>query len=371
MKILVISTNGLISDGITAWITQIFCHMEKTDFQVWTVAWEGSDRSVCDSVEQAGVSIEILPSRQARPLRYFFHLERFIKQSQFDIVHVCGNSSLLVLELLAAFIGYRKAIRIVHSRNTTCNHRVMHLLLRPIMLRLSDVRLACGEDAGKWLFALRPYTVLPNGKNPSHYKFDLARRNMMRKELRLQSYDIAIGHVGMFNRQKNHKFVIDIFKQCYRMHSNARLFLIGEGALFDEVADYAALCGISDRVRFLGRRDDVPDLLNAMDCMLLPSLFEGLPNVVIEWQYSGLPCVLSDSITRECAITDLISYLSLDDSVEEWANAIDVSVRESTRADDSEKATKALVAAGYDIKESAMLLRRIYLGAMKSDERRC
>lgn len=360
INILVISTNGILKDGITAWLMATFGAMDLEGLSVTTVAFDSVDPGVADDVEAAGVEVVNLPSRQHDLLAYSRALKRLLSSRSFDVVHVCCNSALAAIELVQA---KRSAVgmRIAHSHNTMCSHRVANLLLGPLFQSSLTDRFACGRDAGEWLFGNRPFTVIPNGKDLPAYGFDPQVREDVREELGLAEGEVAIGHVGGFNEQKNHVKLVEVFAKLYRRDSSSRLFLIGEGRLMPEVKEKAGALGIAGAVSFLGRRDDVPRLLNAMDCMAFPSLYEGFPNVVLEWQLNGLPVVMSDTITDECAITQLVSQMALGASPSAWADAVEHAMEGRDRAADSADARRAAKAAGYDIYENAATLRRLYL----------
>ena len=131
--------------------------------------------------------------------------------------------------------------------------------------------------------------------------------------------------------------------------------------MLSEIKDMAKALGVENAVIFLGRRDDVPRLLNAMDCMVFPSLYEGFPNVVLEWQLNGLPVVMSETITDECAITPLVSQVSLNASAAIWADAIEDALKGRNRALDSASGVNSARTAGYDIRDNAAMLRRLYM----------
>lgn len=360
INVLVISTNGILKDGITAWLVATFGAMDLEGLSVTTVAFDGVEPGVAEDVEAAGVEVVTLPSRQYDLWAYSRALKRLLESRRFDVVHVCCSSTLAAIELIQA---RRSAVgmRIAHSHNTMCSHRVANLLLNPLFqLSLTD-RYACGRGAGKWLFGNRPFTVIPNGKDLSTYSFDSRVRKAVRKELGLDEGDVAIGHVGGFNEQKNHAKLVEAFAELYRRDYTRRLFLIGNGHLMPEVKEKAEKLSVAEAVCFLGRRDDVPRLLNGLDCMVLPSLYEGFPNVVLEWQLNGLPVVMSDAIADECAITSLVSQMPLNAPAVEWADAVERAMAGRDRATDSEAARRAAKAEGYDIRENAATLRRLYL----------
>ena len=359
MKILVLSTNGIIKDGITEWMISYFRAMDKSGMQVHAVAYEGSDSDAIETVHSAGLEVHTLPSRKSIA-EYRRALRKLMRDEAFDVVHVCGNSATVAIELsLAKAAGAR--MRIAHSHNTTCSHPFIDKLLRPAMHNALTDRYACGEAAGKWLFGDRLFTVIPNGKDVDRFRFCCDARARVRKSLGLVEGQIAIGHVGTFSEQKNHPFLFEIFRELRNRSDRYRLYLMGDGRARDHLKRTAEQLGIDASTAFLGWRDDVPDLLNAMDCMVFPSLFEGLPNVVVEWQINGLPCVLSADITRECAFTPLARFVPLSESVKVWADAIEASLADSDRECDCAAAVTAAIEAGYDIRKNAAMLRELYL----------
>lgn len=358
-KILVMSTNGILKDGITSWLVSIFSAMNLEGLEVSTIAFEGAKPSIIEEVEAAGVEVITLPHRQRNAKAYYREYKRLLADRHFDIIHVCCNSAMAAFELVEA----RKRVvrmRIAHSRNTMCSHRVASFIFNPLFQSSVTDRYACGIDAGKWLFGNRPFTVIPNGKDLAAYAFSPEDREASRMELGLLEGEVAFGHVGGFNEQKNHGKLIEVFAELYRRNPSRRLFLIGEGRLMPEVEEKAGALGLDGAVRFLGRRDDVPRLLNAMDCMVFPSLYEGFPNVVLEWQLNGLPVVMSGAITDECAITPLVSQVALAASPAAWADAAERAMEGRNRVSDSCASREAAKAAGYDISENAAMLRRLY-----------
>ncbi len=229
------------------------------------------------------------------------------------------------------------------------------------MRKLANVRLACGRDAGKWLFGDNNFAIIPNGKNVCDFTFDANARKMARERLAIPQNAVAIGHVGRFNEQKNHAKLLEVFRELRNRSTKYKLVLIGDGGLLPETRELASKLGIGSSVLFLGRRSDVPFLLNALDCMILPSLYEGFPNVVLEWQINGLPCIVSDSVTRECAVTPLVRFVSLSEPASAWAAYVEEAFSQSNRRLDSRRATRDVSEAGYDIKKNAAMLREFYV----------
>lgn len=361
VRVLVTSTGGLKHDGITSWIKAVYAAMDFDGIEVDAIAWEGTPTDVLDAVCACVTDVRIVPSRRDDVFGYLRTLRRLARGRRYDVFHVCGSSGLVALELgVAARCGV--PVRVTHSHNTACQHALLDKALRPFMSRLSTNRLACGEDAGRWLFGEDDFLVLPNGKDVGAYRYDPELRSKVRRELMIGDGVVAIGHVGRFNEQKNHDFLIRVFAELSVRPGEHVLCLIGDGEGMVRAKELAESLGVGASVLFLGHRRDVARLLNAMDCMVLPSRYEGFPNVVLEWQLNGLPCVLSDAITREASLTPLVRYACLSDAPALWADTVESAVREApNRKKASVESTEALVRAGYDIRESARTLKALYM----------
>ncbi len=360
IRILCMSTNGILDDGITSWLIGTFDCMDLEGLKVSTIAFEGLGDEIAPKVEAAGIEIIKLPHRQRSPKAYRRAFVELLASRRFDIIHVCCNSALAAFELrVAKKHGVR--MRIAHSRNTMCTHPVANFIVNPIFQAALTDRFACGDEAGKWLFGDKPFTVVPNGKDLSAYAFSLDERQNYREIMGCDPDRVLVGHVGRFNEQKNHKKLLEVFACLCERSPKYELVLIGDGTLLNATRAQVEKLKISDRVNFLGRRDDVPRLLSAFDCMVFPSLYEGFPNVVVEWQLNGLPVVMSDAVTDECVITPLVSQVSLDASADSWADAVEMALRGHGRTADSRAGLEAAKLGGYDINENAAMLRRLYL----------
>lgn len=173
---------------------------------------------------------------------------------------------------------------------------------------------------------------------------------------------MVIGHIGRFEKPKNHIFLVNVFENVLR-YSDAMLLLIGDGSLKSEIERIVMNKGIEDKVIFLGAQSQVAPYLSAMDCFAFPSLFEGLGIVLIEAQANGLKCFVSDTIPEETNISPLINRLSLSDSPNEWAKAI---VNNSFTISDRDKFADQVIVSGYDIKETAEQLQNLYLSLYRS-----
>ena len=248
---------------------------------------------------------------------------------------------------------------IIHSHSTSTGGGVKGAVKSVLQLPLryqADVLMACSRDAGEWLYGKRAceserFILLPNGIDLSRFTSDAGTRGRYRRELGLEGR-FVIGHVGRFYDVKNHTFLLDVFQKVLEREPDARLLLVGVGPLQRQTAQKAVALGVADQVIMTGNRDDVPELLSAMDVFAFPSLWEGLPMTAVEAQAAGLPCVLSDTITREVAVSPLVEYLPLGDA-SQWADAL---LTRRPRQDVSD----AIRRAGFDIRSSAKRLTELY-----------
>ena len=188
---------------------------------------------------------------------------------------------------------------------------------------IPNVKIAPSTEAAEFVFGKKlvkkgKVQILPNGLDYDKFEFNEKIRLELRKELNI-SNKLVFGHVGRFNVQKNHKFLIEIFKEIHDKNKDSILLLIGEGELENEIKEQVSRLNLNSCVKFLGAQADVSKYLMAMDLMVFPSFFEGMPNVIIESEATGLRCVLSDSITKEADITGLLEYVSLKKDAKEWA----------------------------------------------------
>lgn len=248
-------------------------------------------------------------------------------------------------------------VRIGHSHNTNTEKSLTGLLDAGMSwffrFGLTD-RFSCGEEAGRALYRTGDFEVFPNGIEVDRFLYneDAARQTRLRLGL---GDGLVFGHVGRFTQQKNHAFLIEIFAELARRQPGARLLLAGQGPLMPQAEEQAARLGLSESIVFAGIQRDTPGLYSAMDCFLLPSLFEGFPVVLVEAQAAGLPCFVSSEVSPEAALTDSLHFLPLSLGASGWADAI---LDQPLKRTDNRQ---AMFDAGYDISTTARRLQDFYL----------
>ncbi|WML47798.1 glycosyltransferase family 1 protein [Neobacillus sp. PS3-34] len=252
--------------------------------------------------------------------------------------------------------------RISHSHNTQSEGGIAARLYKwhagKLIHSNATNLMACSNDAARWLFndKYQSSMILKNGIETEKFQFSSRIRQKVREELKLDN-KFVIGDVGRFNHQKNHPFLIDLFNQFNKQAEDSILILVGDGSLRTEMEMKVKKASIEDKVLFLGIRSDINHLLQAFDSLVFPSLHEGLPVSLIEAQASGLPCLISNHISKEVDLgMDLVNYCSLNDK-SEWI--------EKMRQLKKDKVTRkvssqALLDHGYDIKISANYLEDFY-----------
>lgn len=358
-KVMVISTVGLIYDGITGIILSYLEGMDREGLEIYVAGTISVHQEIRSRIENLGCHVVDLPSRRTDTVEYICRLISFLRQNNVSVMHAHGNSGTLAIEMVAGWLGGCKK-RIAHSHNTHCDQVKVDRILRPIFNTLYTDALACGEEAGEWLFGNRPFIVLRNGRSIEKYEFNKSVRADMRSKYGISDRELVIGHVGHFTEQKNQSYAIDVFRALLCKEPNARLYLIGDGPLRESVENYAQ--DLRDHVTFVGTTGHVEDYLQMMDVMILPSLFEGFPLVSVEWQINGLPAVIADTVTRKCALTELVQFKPLDPTlIDDWARCLIDMAQHNDRAKSAEMASKMVIAAGYNIVDNAAILRGIYL----------
>lgn len=360
IKLAVISTVGLQYNGIANIILSYLQAMDFKGLDVYVVGTIAVEEKIAKKLESYGCKIVYLESRKEKPLKYWNELRKFIKKEKIEVVHVHGNSATMTIDMSAAWLGGAKR-RLAHSHNTTCEQKKADKLLRPFFYMLTTDRLACGEEAGKWLYRDRDFTIIKNGRDESLFKYDEKVRTQLRKNYSLEGKTV-IGHVGGFLEQKNHAFLVEILRCISDKSDNVSFVLLGDGELKPQIERKVKDYGLMEKTIFTGNVDNVSDWLQVMDGMLLPSLFEGLPLVSIEWQLAGLPSVLSDNIDKECAASDLVSFLSLEDKPEIWADEILRKIAENQRSISSENSIELLRGKGFLLSTNVNKLKEIYIG---------
>ncbi len=238
----------------------------------------------------------------------------------------------------------------------------IHSLMRSRVGNKATHYFACGEKAGRWLFGTnseKKVRIINNAIDAARFKYDQKKSKEIKQSLGISGKKV-IGHVGRFNEQKNHHFLIQIFNEIVTLDNNVVLLLVGDGNMRAKIEEEIKRLKIEKYVHFLGIRDDIPILLQSFDLFLFPSLYEGLPVTLVEAQASGLKIITSDTVTKEIDFMDLVTFVSLKRSAKDWARII---LEQITY--DRKNRFQRIVDSNYDINQNAADLQNFYLNLSK------
>lgn len=311
-------------------------------------------------VLERGGRIYAIPERTKDLCGAFRGILSAVRENHYDTVLKLGENSLAVMDLIAAKLGGARILALRSCNAPTSMSvasRSIHLVLRPLLNALTTVKLAPSKLAAEYMFGKRKDVhLIHNGVDLDVFHFDAEGRRNIREEFSIQSR-FVVGHIGRFHKQKNHRYLLEVFRGVRQCRPDAVLLLVGIGELEDAIRKWVHELKLEDAVIFTGQRFDIPHLLSAMDVFVFPSLHEGMPNTVIEAQATGLPCVIADTITPEADITGLVTYLPLTESKDAWVDTA-LSVATEERRD----TVSDFITHGYDIKTVAQELMELLCG---------
>lgn len=356
-KILIVNTGGLGVGGIT---THMINYLEKlvesNFFDIDIIATMLADKNIVSIFGSLNCRIIYLPHRKNKIFSYCCELSKLMKKNSYDAIHVHGSSSTISIELLIAKLNGIPQ-RIGHSHNTTCTYKLANKVLNPLLRNICTQAVACSKAAGDWLFGRGCFLILHNAFNYEPFLFNIQIRERKRYELGIPESITAIGVIGNMVEQKNQSYAIKIIKA---MHvDNVELYIIGDGPLKDSLITDCKEYDIVHKVKFLGLRNDVNEILQALDIFLMTSKWEGLPVALLEAQASGVSCIVSDCITHEAGVVDTTVFLPLN-SLEMWIESItDIDKSCVSRTLRSDKALYALT-KDYNIEKEVEKLKQLY-----------
>lgn len=356
LRILHVVTNMTL-DGLETMIMNYYRKFDRENIQFDFLVHRNEKAYYDEEIENLGGRIYRIPKLNPFSNSYKDSLKSFFNaHPEYKIVHVHQDCLSGIILKVAKECGV--PVRIAHSHSSSQDKNlkyIIKLFYKKYIPKYATHLLACGQKAGEWMFSGAKFDVLNNAIDASKYTFCLQKRKDMRKKIGIDEKNFVIGHVGRFSDTKNHSFLLEVFYEINKK-CDALLLLVGEGSLREDIEKKAQDLGVSEKIVFLGRRNDVYDVLQAMDVFVLPSKYEGFPVSVVEAQCSGLMCFISDKVPLDCRITDLVEQIPLDSSLEHWANKI-LEARQLERRNTLEQ----IKSNGFDIEENAKKLTDFYL----------
>lgn len=353
--------------GAETLLMHLYRHMDRERVQFDFLVNVFDEMFYEKEIESLGGRIWRMPFlTKTTPIGYVIELKRFFKAHPYRIVHSHLETTTGLILGAARRAGV--PVRIAHSHNSRFTRTGISALPENVFKSFCRMRIVpnatklfgCSEMANDWLYGKHAHEseLLKNGIDVCACAFDSDVRAEMRRLLQLGNMQ-TFGHVGRFNDQKNHAFLIEAFAAYHRVQPDSRLLLVGDGVLRGQTERQVQNAGLGEAVVFLGLRGDVPRLLQAMDCFLLPSKFEGLPLVLVEAQAAGLPCMAADAVSPMADLgTGAFRFLPL--QVEAWADAM-----AHVETPDRTRGAQIVRTNGYDCRENAQHLQSFYLQSIR------
>ena len=349
--------------GVMGFIMNVYRNINRNKIQFDFIYFDNEERSITyiDEILKLGGKVNYItkPNNLRNINEFKNELSEILKKENYKIIHLHEvYLNKFVNDEAKKVVGAKV---IAHSHATKYSDNKIKAIRNKILCfnlkKNVDIFFACSKAAGKFLYGKKAFYenrvfVINNAIEIDKFKYNENIRNKVRKELNLEE-KFVIGNIGRFAKQKNHKFLIDIFYEVKKKKENAFLLLIGEGDLRESIEKKIEKLNLRNSVLFLSSRKDVNEILQGMDVFVLPSLYEGLPVSVIEAQTSGLPCIISNKVTDEVNIIDC-KFLSITNA-KVWCKYI-LKSEDHIRVDTNESITKA----GYDIKYEALRIQNIY-----------
>lgn len=352
MKRLLCITSTLNTGGAETFLMKIYRTLNREKYQMdFCVMNKEIGFYEKEILSLDGKIFHIIPKTE-NMLNSFLSIKEIVKKNGYEYVIRINEHSLSVIDLIAARLGGAKKLILRSTNANTGNKKryILHKIFQFLPKTIPTIKIAPSTEAAEYTFGKEQVKkgkihILNNGIPIEKFLFSEEKRNLKRKELDVKD-KYVVGHVGRFMTQKNHAYLLEIFKEIKNKIPNAMLLLVGDGELRKNIENRVKKLELENDVKFLGVRTDIPELFMAMDIQVFPSFFEGMPNTIIEAQGSGLPCLISDTITREADITGLVTYMSLHDSPKIWAEkCLEIKNMEKERKNTKEDFIKAK----YDI----------------------
>lgn len=347
--------------GLETMLMNYYRSIDREKVQFDFLTHRPYDGDYGEEIKKMGGKIYHLPILNPFSFSYKRTLRQFFESHpEYRIIHVHQDCLSGVILKVAKDCGIE--VRIAHSHSSHQDLDIKYLIkvvCRRSISKYATKLIACGNEAGKWMFCGADFQVLNNAIDTNKYVVSSEKREKVRNTLGIQEDELIIGHVGRWNYPKNHLFLLDIFSCLKESIPNLKLLLVGndQGDYAEKVKKKIKELELEDSIIVTGVRTDVADLLQAMDVFVFPSNYEGLPVTMIEAQASGLPCLISDKVPIECKVTENVQQIPLSVGAKTWSERIIKVAKETIRCDVSKKIRES----GFDIEENAKWLQNYYL----------
>lgn len=360
IKVLQVITE-LGDGGVEMMLTNLYKEIDKEKIQfIFCVQTDKRSKEKM-ILDLGGKIIQIIPLADCGMIKYIKQIYTICKKYDVDCIH-CHNLLQNIFILFGAKLaGVKK--RICHSHLTTVHKQITNYLLpllRILINYLATDRLACGEEAGRFLYGKKSFKIINNAIDIERFINYQDQKEI--QEINQKFGDNIILHVGRLSGQKNHEYLIKIAKELKNRNIKFKVLCCGDGPLKKSIQNLIDQNNLHNDVKLLGSINNVIPYYYASKIMILPSLYEGLPVVSIEMQASGLQGVFSNTIDKTCDLgLGLINFLGIEDSnVSEWVDTI-VRILNTNTVIDKDRIYNILNKKGYNVKSNTKSILDIYL----------
>lgn len=361
MKKILVNTGRLSTGGLENMVVS-FAENTAGDYEYYFIVHNDSNVDYKERLRK--INGKVIRVNSKNIYSYIGDIKKIIKQyGPFDVVH--SHTLFFSGIILSVARFYKIPIRIAHSHNTCAStkesikDKIVHMLLGRLIKLNGNVFCACGEKAGEYLYGKKFWEnrgiLIENGIDTKQFVFSIEKRRIIRKKLGVDEKEIIIGQVGRIAPVKNLNFTIKVFQTLLKNNKNIKLLVIGDGPLRITMEEKVDKMGLRSQILFLGNVDNMNEIYSAIDILMLPSLYEGFPVVLVEAQTNGLRCLISDKISREVILTDLIKMEKLIEEL--WVKDINKIIMQ-LNIEQRSKYIKLL--QNYDIKNVAKKIEEIY-----------
>ena len=332
--------------GMENFIMNLYEKIDRERFQFDFVVHAKKENDYTEQIAKLGGRIYELPRLTLDPIGSLTGLYKIVKENKYKIVIRHTANALVAPQLLVAKMAGAKTI--CHSHNETDPQVKIHKIGKILMKAAADRRLACSPNAGKWMYDHQDFQVIHNAINVDKFVYKAEKAEKIRQEFGLEEKHVY-GHIANFIQSKNHMFLLEVYREIANRDEKAVFFCLGEGDLRPQIEEKIQQLDLQDKVILTGIRHDAQNFMSAMDVLIFPSFFEGLPLTLIEAQIAALPALISDTITKDVIITeDLVTMESIQKKPEEWAKTA-MQIRENQKKKERACQRKAIQKAGYDM----------------------
>jgi len=352
---------GLTRGGAETTVMNLYRSIDRTQIQFDFIIHTNEHQAYYNEILELGGRIYKMP--RFRVINLFRIISKwnsiFTNHPEYKILHSHVRSYASIYIPIAKKHGIKT---IIHSHSTSNGNGIEALIKKILQYPLrkqADFFIGCTRKAGEWLFGKNivnseRFQIVNNSIDIRKYHYNHEIREQYRLNMGINN-DVVFIHIGRFHKSKNHTFLINVFSKLHKINEMTKLVLVGDGELRNEVQSHIDSQNLHDSVILTGSRSDVPNLLQASDCFLFPSKWEGLPVSVIEAQASGIPCLVSNNITKDILLSNLVIPLPINMGIEPWIKAIsELSFKRKNVEDQIKK-------AGYDINDSVKIITFIYM----------